>query len=313
MIDICNIWLCSIEWNIWDDSLNSLILDFQNDINNPDMKIGDILRKALLIATKLNITDFVDWINLELEGYGEKNIPDYRIIKCDIRLNNAHWKNLPFIINDTEIYETIQTSHVRNSIIEVEGISYWEDSIVKLIPPIETRNLIYKYFPTTATYEISLLSNTSQYKAIVDAVRTKLLKWSLELEKDGIIGRNLSFNDEELEIANKNESYKFIITNSNVQFGDNNTQIVNNFKNISLEMVNLKNIINGSDLESNVEINNEIKVIDDELKNNVPDIKIIKKSLHFLEDIFKGIISNIIAQQALFTILQILVYITANF
>lgn len=181
-------------------SLNSLILDFQNDINNPDMKIGDILRKALLIATKLNIEDFVEWINLELEGYGEKDLPDYRIIKCDIRLNNAHWRNLPFIIDDTKIYETIQTSHVRNSIIEIEDISSWEGSIVKLVPPIETRNLIYKYFPTTKNYEISLLSNTSQYKSIVDSVRTKLLKWSLKLEKDGIVGKNLSFSDEELKV-----------------------------------------------------------------------------------------------------------------
>lgn len=295
--------------------MNSLILDFQNDINNPDIKIGDILRKALFIATKLNNSDLIGWIKLELEGYGEKNyIPEYRIIKGDLRLSNASENNIAVRMDNDGIYESIQSSPLLHSIIEIEDLSS-KDNNLKLIPPIKKRNLIYKYFPETRAYEIYLIFNNSQFKAIVDFVRTKLLEWSLKLEKDGIVGTNSSFSDEELEIATENEeSYKLIIiNNSNVQFGDNNTQIVNNFKNISLKMENLKNIINGNDLESNININKEIKIIDNELVKKTPDINIIKKSLHFLEDIFKGVISDVIAQQALFVILQILAYIKTNF
>lgn len=294
--------------------LNSLILDFQNDINNSDIKIEDILRKSLVIATKLNINDFIDWINLELGGYGEKDeIPKYRIINGDLRLSNDYQKDIPVAMDSTKIYESIQSTYIPNSIIEIEDLCS-SDNNLKLIPPIEKRNVICKYFPDMSDYEIYLIFNNSQFKAIVGAVRTKLLNWYFKLEKDGIMGKNSSFSDEELEIANKNdENYKFIITNSNVQFGDNNTQIVNNFKNISLEMKNLKTIIKGSDLGSDVKINNEIETIDNELVKDIPNINIIKKSLHFLEDIFKRVISNVIAQQALVVIFQILAYISNNF
>ena len=50
--------------------------------------LSDTLRKALVLAIRLNIPTLSDWIKSELNGYTiSGNLPDYRIATCDMRVD----------------------------------------------------------------------------------------------------------------------------------------------------------------------------------------------------------------------------------
>ena len=61
--------------------MNSIVLELQKEAIDSDIDISNLLRKTFLIAKKLEINELEHWVNLELNGYGEKDDkPDYRTI-----------------------------------------------------------------------------------------------------------------------------------------------------------------------------------------------------------------------------------------
>ena len=57
----------------------------QKDCLEDKLSLTMLLRKALVIASKLGISDFSEWVNNELNGYKvESKMPDYR--KCKGKL-----------------------------------------------------------------------------------------------------------------------------------------------------------------------------------------------------------------------------------
>lgn len=58
--------------------MSAIVLELQQDALNPSVSALNLLRKALVVATKLNIEEFQQWIELELNGYKGAPIPEYR-------------------------------------------------------------------------------------------------------------------------------------------------------------------------------------------------------------------------------------------
>lgn len=62
------------------------VKELQIDIINNRLDVVSILRKAHLIASKLDLTDFDKWITNELNGYDDSaTIPKYRRIVGEIK------------------------------------------------------------------------------------------------------------------------------------------------------------------------------------------------------------------------------------
>jgi hypothetical protein len=47
----------------------SLVEELQRDAVNPGVRVSDLLRKALLVPSKLDIPGVPEWIDKELSGY----------------------------------------------------------------------------------------------------------------------------------------------------------------------------------------------------------------------------------------------------
>jgi hypothetical protein len=61
--------------------------------------------------------------------------------------------------------------------------------------------------------------STTAFRGILENVRSKLLDWTLELEKQGVLGENMSFNQAEKQIAHNitvNNIEKFTVILGNV-------------------------------------------------------------------------------------------------
>lgn len=72
--------------------MSSIVLEFQKELIDKNYDILQVLRKAHLIAFKLNLNEFDKWIQNELNGYkGEdENFPDYRQVKGTLKAKNPY-------------------------------------------------------------------------------------------------------------------------------------------------------------------------------------------------------------------------------
>ena len=61
--------------------MDSLVLELQRDAMDGSISLLDLLRKAQVVARKLNIQELQHWIQNELDGYPDKSEPPkYRFI-----------------------------------------------------------------------------------------------------------------------------------------------------------------------------------------------------------------------------------------
>ena len=73
---------------------DSLVDELQTDAVNRTVRVSDLLRKALLVASKLDIPGVPEWINKELSGYEPHDtIPAYREVRgrvMEYQIGRAH-------------------------------------------------------------------------------------------------------------------------------------------------------------------------------------------------------------------------------
>ena len=103
--------------------MSSLVQELQQDALNSSVSTLELLRKALVVATKLNIPEFEEWIEFELSGYSNgKNIPSYRYIVGPVKGWNPFNGWLPILGDDEEIMSQISKMPIQQSIAELEDL-----------------------------------------------------------------------------------------------------------------------------------------------------------------------------------------------
>src|SRR5690554_1620277 len=100
--------------------MNSLVLEIQNEIINNMVSITTILRKALILATKLELTDFEEWINYELRGYPTLDkLPKYRIVAGAMKAWNPFHGFLPIHFKGKKEAEMFSSKPLYDSITQL--------------------------------------------------------------------------------------------------------------------------------------------------------------------------------------------------
>ncbi len=56
----------------------ALVPELVEMASNSKVSAADLLRRALVVASRLAVPELVDWINSELTGYKHEEVPDYR-------------------------------------------------------------------------------------------------------------------------------------------------------------------------------------------------------------------------------------------
>jgi len=71
--------------------MTGIILELQKEATDANVRISDLLRKALLVAKKLKITEIEQWLMSELNGYDDgADIPQYRHVNGQIKAFNTY-------------------------------------------------------------------------------------------------------------------------------------------------------------------------------------------------------------------------------
>lgn len=176
----------------------SLLREIQSATTNPSFKLADILRKAKILAARLEHQPFKNWIEKELNGYdSDDTIPPYRIL-TDLQSRGnfsgsfgSGAKNVPIpLLNiPKEFHEYFNQISVLEGVGAVESLveqatqtgtgvvtSFWSPDAVALL----SREFYQNMNCLQAWRDIPL----SSYVSIIDTVKNKILDFSLEIEAE---------------------------------------------------------------------------------------------------------------------------------
>ena len=179
----------------------SIVVELQRDSLNPEVDVSDLLRKALVIASKLGIRDLNSWIENELGGYRDsKAVPLYRIVTGEVMGQDAWGQWVSVLFRQNDMFEMVSTVRLFDSVAELEGV-------LQRAGPQQESNLSIGLSPEQDAILARLVGSgptkfarfirLEDVKGALDAVRTEILKWALKLEKDGILGEGVSFSKDE--------------------------------------------------------------------------------------------------------------------
>jgi len=185
-----------------------LVAELQKDALDADIGATQLLRKALVVAHKLHLNDFEEWINLELNGYDWKKqneIPEYRGVDAKIEGFNPYhgWQQISF--QDPSNATPFLKRKNHQPISQIEQLFTTGSKSPHLQVPLSAVEQAWFDRNLKPRVQVRRLVSAAHVRAILEAVRNAILKWSLELEDDGIHGDGLSFSSEEMEIATKQQ------------------------------------------------------------------------------------------------------------
>lgn len=180
------------------------IEEFIKKVQDENNTVSSLLREAKILAGDLGQTDFLDWINLELEGYKQVDkYPEYRSLSGEMKAWNPYHGWVPVIHKSSEIEKQLCTRSANQSTREIEELlSNKSDSYEMPYPASAANQILEGEFKT----KLSMFISRSGLVGILDSVRNQLLDWAVELNRSGIHGGQVGFTKVEKEEAQKVES-----------------------------------------------------------------------------------------------------------
>ena len=191
------------------NSSSSLVLELQRLATDKTNDITDLLRKALLVASKLKVEDFKQWIENELHGYESRPVPDYRTARAQLKAINPYRGYIPFVIGDQELAEKLTRVEIRQGIGTLVALLDKGDADDgHLTIPFTDQQKLHLTAGQDVFLEPTRIIGTHCLASIIDSVRTMVLQWSIRLEDAGIVGEDMGFSPQEKQEAASNANIR---------------------------------------------------------------------------------------------------------
>lgn len=298
--------------------MSALVQELQKDALDPTVRVSDLLRKASVVAFKLNLRDSTQWIEDELKGYPNKapeEVPDYRRLKGEVKGFNPYRGWQPVIFENTETHELVSERSAQQSVGELDDLlasSKGETTFHMEYPHSVKKTLVEGMGIQT---DVVLFVSRSSIAGILDRVRNAVLEWSLQLEKEGILGEGMSFSDDEKKKASA-QGTVYNIGNFAGTIGD-----VSGNAQVSIKQENTVNVKKVADLLGQIQryspdvdfapaerarLETEVAQLQEEVSAERPSDSRIRKALSSLKNIFEGASGNVVAQGVLSAIQSII-------
>jgi hypothetical protein len=188
--------------------MTSLVLELQHEAMDPEVRVDDLLRKAVVVATTLGIDDFRVWAAKELQGYaGDTTTPAYRRVTGVLRAYHPSRGWIPVILPDQALQSSLASRVAGEPIGELEDLYHdpHKGDMIHIEPGPDDEKLtledlmelvpygwVLRIFGDTREFQPgtipTLMVSRPTIKGILDTVRNEVLRWSLALEGQGILG-----------------------------------------------------------------------------------------------------------------------------
>ncbi|MCG9722117.1 hypothetical protein [Shewanella sp. Isolate7] len=176
--------------------MDSIVLELQRECLDESVPLKSLARKALLIIQKLNLNEA--WLQHELNGYKGEQLPDYRNLAGMIMAKFPRQGYLP--IELPQELENEMTSYPMSlSIAELEStLSFAGDSAYIPLPTDMQRSLRDLY---SHEVEFHFRVPLSRIHGLLDLIRSRILDFTVQLERKNILGSGMAFNPQEKQKA----------------------------------------------------------------------------------------------------------------
>lgn len=182
--------------------MSSIVIDLQDEILSSDCDIVQILRRAHVIAVKLGLKEFDQWISYELNGYPDQNAcPDYRKVRGTLKAFNPYHGWIPAVITDGELETVICEKKISNSISEIITLCKNPESRLVYEFPGDQVEHLDRLFGSPLPMRYALHISTASVMDIIEKVKNTILEWTLKLEEEGVLGEGMRFSDKEKQTA----------------------------------------------------------------------------------------------------------------
>lgn len=282
--------------------MNGLVLELQSDALNPGVDVIALLRRALVVSKKLDLADVVEWLECELNGYNNgQDIPDYRKFHGTLKMRNPYHGWQPVMFADTKLANILSEKATPQPLAELEHmLKTGGDG--QIIFQFQGEHLEIIHRMTGHTLEAALFLSKASLSRAVEAVRTHVLEWALELEKRGVLGAGMTFSREEKQAASQ-VSYSTVnhigsMTNSQLQQHSAGTQTQINsgaLKQITFFLDTVDNKKAALKLPEPLaqELEAEIATLRAQVQSPKPKVHILAESFRSLKSIFENAAGNV--------------------
>jgi AbiTii len=284
---------------------DSLVLQLEKDCMDATTTLLSVLRKALVVANKLNVAKFQNWIELELRGYDpDAQVPRYRVVKGELKAFNplAGW--IPIVFADPEMTKHLSQCKIHQAVGELEALlqsSGTHSSIgLRLRPDVE--RLVMQ--SGGQNLQVVIHVTTASMQGVLDQVRTAVLEWCLKLEQAGIQGEGMSFSADEKKSASQ---INYIVNfhgeaaATQIQQGTSeSSQFLTSTADIGVLrslMTELSKVIGQLGLQSKEQkqLAAELESMKAQLESPKPNNSVIRECLKSIRNILEGCAGSVIA------------------
>lgn len=208
----------------------AIVLELQEEALKSGADILALLRKSSLIARKLDLKDFQEWINNELNGYKFASAtPDYRDIRGELKAWNPYNGWIPVVAPDNELEKLFSSRRIRDSIPSLYGLLNGNNNQLTISINASGTAFLNESTDFETVYKIFISKNA--VSNIIEQVRNKILDWAITLEENGIFGEGLRFTNEEKskaqsepQIVNYISNFFGSVTDAQIQQGATNSK-----------------------------------------------------------------------------------------
>lgn len=285
----------------------SLVLELQRDALDKSVPTADLLRKALVVARKLKVTDIVEWIGYELNGYDGAEVPEYRKLRGELKVFNPYNGWIPLRMSNSHHAELLAVRGTSQAISELDQIAKGDGDTAYIKLPHKIEQSLMKGMEVPM--EPAVLISKTQIHGLLDRVRNTVLEWALGLEEQGITGDGMSFSPEEqkqagnvtLHIGHLGNLIGAMHDSQIQQDAHNSTQ--NYTKSLDLDavsrlIVEIRERVHEAALgpDNEAQLRTELSCIESQLAAPKPNVGIIKECLRSTRSILEGVASSALFQ-----------------
>ena len=279
----------------------SLIIYLEQKALNNNISITDLLRTALAVAIKLDVQEFEEWINNELNGYKDVDssmIPKYRFIAGEAKYYNPYHGWCDVLWENQKQYDSFNNVAIREKISEIEGFAS-SDGVLSRDFSVD----VQRYFSKNNYGMVpKLIFGKHSFTGIIDSVRNNILKWVLDLERKGVLGDDMVFNEKERQTAGNITINNYIghVEHSYLQQGQDACMNINSgydrTKMVKDLISEIKKVLPQVENKSDrAEINADITTIEQQLKSPRPKFGIVYELLGSIRNVMEGAGGNLLA------------------
>lgn len=282
-----------------------IVIQLQMEAADANVSVSALLRKAKIIATKLDLPDFLEWIDNELNGYNGA-VPDYRKVYGSPQAFNPYHGWQPILFENAQHREVFSFAPIGQAIGSLEKTVSNTESSGRLqfdYPPEMKQRIVNALHTNT---DVRLILSLGSAHGILDAVRNSLLEWALKLEKAGITGHELSFSQQEKKEAQP-VTQQFFAQNIGIVGNtyDQSNVVNNQDASIEFDIIEVSKIIGQIEntlsllpQEKQNELKTHISEIHTEIKKpqTKQDKGRISSALKSISRVCEGITGNVVAQ-----------------